>query len=109
MMGMNVGDGRGGVFVEMNVVPLIDILLVLLVIFMIIPHQEKGLDALLPRLQRSPTELRRPRPSSWFRCCRAASFVLTRIRSTGTSWGIAWMQFSNSEPPRLHSFAGKLR
>jgi biopolymer transport protein ExbD len=26
----------------MNVVPLIDILLVLLVIFMIIPHQQKG-------------------------------------------------------------------
>jgi biopolymer transport protein TolR len=49
MMGMQVGDPKGGVFVEMNVVPLIDILLVLLVIFMIIPHQEKGLEASIPQ------------------------------------------------------------
>jgi biopolymer transport protein TolR len=33
----------------MNVVPLIDILLVLLVIFMIIPVYHKGLDALIPQ------------------------------------------------------------
>ena len=37
-MAIEVGS-KGGVFAEMNVVPLIDILLVLLVIFMIIPHR----------------------------------------------------------------------
>jgi len=47
-MAMQVG-GKGGAFAEMNVVPLIDILLVLLVIFMIIPHQQKGLVAQLPQ------------------------------------------------------------
>lgn len=52
-MGMLVG-GKGGVVSEMNVVPLIDILLVLLVIFMIIPAHYKGLEALIPQSSTPP-------------------------------------------------------
>lgn len=48
-MGMSVGGSKRGIFVEMNVVPLIDILLVLLVIFMIIPHKQSGLAVELPQ------------------------------------------------------------
>src|SRR5262249_54979521 len=47
-MGMML-NGKGGPFVEMNVVPLIDVLLVLRVIFMIIPHNQYGLEAKVPQ------------------------------------------------------------
>ena len=48
-MGMAVG-GRKGVMADMNVVPLIDILLVLIIIFMVItPTTPKGLEALVPQ------------------------------------------------------------
>ena len=49
-MGMQVGGNKGGAIAEMNVVPLIDILLVLLIIFMVItPLTPKGLDTLVPQ------------------------------------------------------------
>jgi len=51
-MGMSLG-GRRGIVSDPNIVPLIDILLVLLVIFMVIPHS-RGLKAVIPQECKAP-------------------------------------------------------
>jgi biopolymer transport protein ExbD/biopolymer transport protein TolR len=58
-MGMNAGSGRGKAVSEINVTPLIDVLLVLLIIFMVIvPVTPQGLSSLIPQ----PPKNNRPDP-----------------------------------------------
>jgi biopolymer transport protein ExbD len=53
--------GAGGNMSEINVTPMIDILLVLLIIFMVIvPVTPKGLDALVPQPPKNPQQQQQP-------------------------------------------------
>ncbi|UWZ86228.1 ExbD/TolR family protein [Occallatibacter riparius] len=56
-MAMTAGGGGGGAMGDINVTPMIDILLVLLIIFMVIvPVTPKGLDALVPQPPKNPQQ-----------------------------------------------------
>jgi biopolymer transport protein ExbD len=57
---MSTGGG-GGYSSDINVTPMIDILLVLLIIFMVIvPVTPKGLDALVPQPPKNPQQQQQP-------------------------------------------------
>ena len=60
-MAMTSGSSGGGAMGDINVTPMIDILLVLLIIFMVIvPVTPKGLDALVPQPPKDPQKQQQP-------------------------------------------------
>jgi biopolymer transport protein ExbD/biopolymer transport protein TolR len=89
-MGMPGIGGKRGILSEVNVVPLIDILLVLLVIFMIIPHQQMGLQASLPQQVSEPEPFAPPDP------------IVVRVAADGT------VRINGSEEIKLDELRGRL-
>ena len=56
-MGMGGGSGKGGAMSDINVTPMIDVLLVLLIIFMVIvPITPHGLNTLVPQPPKDKTK-----------------------------------------------------
>src|SRR5678815_1631548 len=54
-MGMSGGGGQGGVQSEINVTPMVDIMLVLLIIFMVVtPFLQQGITVNLPKNMNNP-------------------------------------------------------
>ena len=54
-MSMSSGDGGGGLQSEINVTPMVDIMLVLLIIFMVVtPFLQQGITVAIPRDMKSP-------------------------------------------------------
>lgn len=56
-MGMSVGGKKGGAMADINVTPLVDVVLVLLIIFMVVtPMLSSGVDVKLPKTKTAEEE-----------------------------------------------------
>src|ERR1700693_6387057 len=83
-MGMTVGGSKGGPVSDPNIVPLIDVLLVLIIIFMVItPTEPTGLRTLLPQPSQPESKSEPPNPYTIVVQVRQNGKVMINREQTG--------------------------
>jgi biopolymer transport protein ExbD len=105
-MGIAVGGSKRGIMSEMNVVPLIDVLLVLLVVFMIIPRRQTGLRAEIPQPTPPVPQTRTEPDIVVIQVLDGGSLKINGKLLGGKRCAGGWKKFFDRAPITRRSFAG---
>ncbi|MGH9488196.1 MAG: ExbD/TolR family protein [Terriglobales bacterium] len=82
-MAMSVGGSKGGPAKDINITPLIDVMLVLIIIFMVIqPLHPSGLHALVPQ----PNHSKQPKTSQRTIVVQVLDHGVVKINDTPVTW-----------------------
>jgi biopolymer transport protein ExbD len=101
-MGMSVGGGSGGLNNEPNVVPMIDIMLVLLIIFMIMqPMMRKAVDLQLPDPQPAVATANNASDQIVLEVLEGGSFAINREPVTKENLGNRLREIYDPRPDKI--------